>query len=238
VYLLNDMLDLEADRQHPIKSARPFAAGTLPVPVGLVLMPALLIASFAIALLLPTEFLLVLAAYYVLTTVYSFLLKRFPLIDTLCLSCLYTIRVVAGAAATGVLLSPWLLLFSVFFFLSLAWVKRCAELDALQRNKKEQVVGRDYTVEDLLLLKMFGINAGYLSILVLALYINSDAVKSLYQRPQILWFLCLLMLFWISRIWLKTHHGKMHHDPVIFALKDKTSLVVGLLALLTLLAAT
>jgi 4-hydroxybenzoate polyprenyltransferase len=208
VYLLNDMLDIEADRQHPM------------------------------ALLLPSEFLIVLAGYYLLTTAYSFLLKRFPLIDTLCLACLYTIRVVAGSAATGLALSFWLILFSVFFFLSLAMVKRCAELDALQRSKKEQAAGRDYKVEDLLLLKMFGINAGYLSILVLALYINSDAVVALYSHPQIIWFLCLLMLFWISRIWLKTHHGEMHHDPVIFALKDKTSLVIGLLALLTLLVAT
>lgn len=238
VYLLNDMLDLEADRQHAIKSSRPFAAGTLPIPAGLILMPVLLVAALAIALLLPVQFFVVLVGYYLLTTAYSFWLKRLPLIDTLCLACLYTIRVVAGAAATDVPLSFWLLLFSVFFFLSLAWVKRCAELDALQRNKKEHAAGRDYKVEDLLLLKMFGINAGYLSILVLALYINSDTVVALYRHPQIIWLLCPLMLFWISRVWLKTHHGKMHHDPVIFALKDKPSLAIGLLALLTLLAAT
>ena len=238
VYLLNDMLDLEADRQHPTKAARPFAAGTLPLTAGFILIPLLLAVSFMIALLLPAEFIIVLAGYYLLTTAYSFALKRLPMVDTLCLACLYTLRIVAGAAATGVPLSFWLLLFSLFFFLSLAWVKRCTELDAIRRSGKELAVGRDYMTDDLPLLKIFGISAGYLSILVLALYINSPAVTALYRHPQVIWFLCLLMLYWINRIWLKTHHGKMHDDPVIFALKDKTSFAVGLLALLTLLAAT
>lgn len=237
VYLLNDMLDLEADRQHPTKSARPFASGKLPLAAGFILMPVLLIASFLLAMSLPPEFLLTLAGYYLLTTLYSFYLKRLPLVDTLCLACLYTLRIIAGAAATGIPPSFWLLLFSMFFFLSLAWVKRCAELDEIVRNQKGSAAGRGYTVEDLLLVKMFGITAGYLSVLVLALYINSPGVAELYRHPQIIWLLCPLILFWIGRIWLKTHHGKMHHDPVIFALKDKTSFITGLLALLALMAA-
>jgi len=237
VYLLNDMLDLEADRQHPVKSKRPFAAGELPLTAGLALIPVLLLVSFLFALRLPTGFLLALAGYYLLTTIYSFVLKRIPIVDTLCLACLYTIRIVAGAVATAVPLSFWLLLFSVFFFLSLAFVKRCAELDMILRNRKEQAPGRDYLAEDLPLLKMFGIAAGYLSVLVLALYINSPAVVALYRCPEAIWFLCLLVLYWINRLWLKTHRGKMHDDPVVFALKDKVSFIVGLLSLLTLLAA-
>lgn len=238
VYLLNDMLDLEADRQHPSKALRPFAAGNLPLITGFVLMPSLLAASFVLAVsFLTVEFLLVLCSYYLLTVAYSFALKRLPIVDTLCLACLYTLRIVAGAAAAGVPLSFWLLLFSVFFFLSLAWVKRCTELEAIQRNGREHAAGRGYKADDLPLLKAFGIVAGYLSILVLALYIDSPAVTALYRHPQIIWFICILMLYWISRIWLKTHQGKMHDDPVIFALKDKTSLVTGLLAFLTMLAA-
>lgn len=238
IYLLNDMLDLAADRQHPRKSKRPFASGDLPLLTGFAIMPLLLAAAFLIASVLPGEFSAVLAGYYLLTTAYSFVLKRMPNVDILCLACLYTVRIIAGGAATGVPLSFWLLLFSFFLFLSLALIKRCTELDTMLRNGKEHAAGRGYQTDDLALLKSFGIAAGYLSVLVLALYIDSPAVKSLYRHPQMIWFLCLLMLYWIMRIWLKTHRGQMLDDPIAFALKDKVSFVVGLLALATLLAAT
>jgi 4-hydroxybenzoate polyprenyltransferase len=139
--------------------------------------------------------------------------------------------------AVGLVLSFWLLLFSVFLFLSLALVKRYTELDALQRQGKLKAAGRGYHIEDLPILHSFGTASGYLCVLVLALYINSPAVESLYRHPQVIWFLCVLLLYWISRVWLKAHRGKMHDDPVIFAFKDRVSLTVGLLAGITVFMA-
>jgi 4-hydroxybenzoate polyprenyltransferase len=173
VYLLNDMLDLEADRGHPRKSKRPFASGDLSLATGFVLAPALLVLAALIAAFLPGKFQFFLAAYYVLTFTYSVKLKRMLLVDAVALAGLYTLRIMAGAGAVLVPLSFWLLLFSVFLFLSLAFVKRYAELDALRRQQRLQALGRGYRVEDLAVLQSFGTAAGYLSVLVLALYINS-----------------------------------------------------------------
>ncbi len=237
VYLINDLLDIEADRLHPQKSKRPFASGDLPVAAGFALVPALFILAFCLAAFLPGYFLLVLAGYFILSTVYTFLLKRIPILDALCLAVLYMLRIVAGAVATNVPLSFWLLLFSVFFFLSLALVKRYVELDALRRSGKNNMPGRGYQPEDLMLLEVFGIVSGYLSVLVLALYINSPNITILYRHPKVIWGLCLVILYWISRVWLRTHRGKMHDDPVVFALKDKSSYLLGFISLLILLAA-
>jgi len=237
VYLLNDMLDLEADRQHSRKHKRPFASGKLSLLAGFALVPLLLLATVMTAALLSPMFWLVLAIYYGLTAAYSFGAKRIVLIDTIALAGLYTIRIVAGAAAISVSLSFWLLLFSVFLFLSLALVKRYAELDAMQREGKLKAAGRGYHIEDLPILHSLGTASGYLCVLVLALYINSPAVEMLYRHPQVIWFLCVLLLYWISRVWLKAHRGKMHDDPVIFALKDRASLAVGLLAAITVFLA-
>lgn len=237
VYVLNDLLDLEADRAHPRKSKRPFAAGDLSLLAGLALAPLLLIAAALIASQLPSKFQLVFASYYLLTSAYSFALKERVLIDTLTLAGLYTLRIIAGAAAVGVPLSFWLLLFSVFLFLSLAFVKRFAELDALRRQQRLRAAGRGYHVEDLPLLQNLGVASGYLSVLVLALYINSPAIEALYRRPKLVWMLCVLMLYWISRVWMTAQRGCMHDDPVVFALKDRVSLVVGVLAVITVLAA-
>jgi 4-hydroxybenzoate polyprenyltransferase len=234
VYLLNDMLDLEVDRQHPRKRYRPFAAGDVSLLLGFALVPLLLLLTVWLSASLPCNFWLVLAAYYALTVAYSFGLKRLVLIDTITLAGLYTVRIVAGAMAIAVPLSFWLLLFSIFIFFSLALVKRYAELDAMQRKGKLKAVGRGYHVEDLPILHSLGTASGNLCVLVLALYINSPLVESLYRRPQIIWLLCVLLLYWISRVWLKAHRGEMHDDPVVFALKDKTSLCIGLLALITL----
>ena len=237
VYLLNDMLDLEVDRQHPRKCKRPFASGNLSLIVGFTLIPLLLLSAIVFAVSLPSMFLIVLGGYYALTVAYSFGLKRIVLVDTLTLAGLYTARVVAGAMAIDVPLSFWLLLFSVFLFLSLALVKRYAELDNMQRQGKLKAAGRGYHIKDLPILHGFGIASGYLSVLVLALYINSAAVESLYRHPKVIWFLCVLLLFWISRVWLKAYCGTMYDDPVVFAMKDKTSLVVGVFACLVVLAA-
>lgn len=238
VYLLNDMLDLEADRQHPRKRKRPFAAGKLSLLVGFGLFPLLLVISALLAMLLPFEFRIVLAGYYVLTLAYSFALKRVVLIDTLTLAGLYTVRIIAGAMATQVALSFWLLLFSVFLFLSLALLKRYTELDGMQRQGKLNAVGRGYHIEDLPILHSLGAASGYLCVLVLALYINSPAVEALYRHAQVIWLLCVLLLYWISLVWLKAHRGTMHDDPVVFALKDPVSLAVGVLAAITVYAAT
>ncbi|NOT84587.1 MAG: UbiA family prenyltransferase, partial [Methylococcaceae bacterium] len=238
VYLLNDMLDLEVDRQHPRKRNRPFAAGELSLLVGLALVPILLMGSVALAATLPKLFWVVLGAYYVLTVAYSFALKSMVLVDTMTLAGLYTVRIVAGAMAIKVPLSFWLLLFSIFLFYSLALVKRYAELDAMQRQGKLSAVGRGYHVDDLPILHSLGTASGSLCVLVLALYINSPLVESLYRHPQVIWFLCVLLLYWISRIWLKTHRGEMHDDPVVFALRDKISLIIGMLAIITVVIAT
>lgn len=237
VYVLNDLLDLEADRGHPRKSKRPFAAGTLSLAAGLVLAPCLLAAAVALAIFLPWKFQLVFTTYYTLTLAYSFALKGLAIIDALVLAGLYTLRIIAGAAAVSVPLSFWLLLFAVFLFLSLAFVKRFAELDALRREQRLRAAGRGYHVEDLPILQSLGTAAGYLSVLVLALYINSPDIEALYRRPKFIWMLCVLMLFWVSRVWMKAQRGEMHDDPVVFALKDRVSLAVGLLAAMTVAVA-
>jgi 4-hydroxybenzoate polyprenyltransferase len=233
VYVINDLLDLVADRAHPRKFKRPFASGDLSILSGWILANALLATAIGVALFLPGKFLLVFSVYYVTTVAYSLVLKERVLIDTLTLAGLYTLRIIAGAAAVSVPLSFWLLLFSVFLFLSLAFVKRFAELDALRRQQRLRAAGRDYHVEDLALLQSLGTASGYLSVLVLALYINSPDIAALYRRPKVIWMLCVLMLYWVSRVWVKAQRGQMHDDPVVFALKDRVSLGIGLLAMIT-----
>jgi 4-hydroxybenzoate polyprenyltransferase len=238
VYLCNDMLDIEADRQHTRKSKRPFAAGDLPLSAGFALVLALTLGTVFIAAFLPAAFQEVIAFYFALTLGYSLGLKKLVMIDTLTLAVLYTVRVIAGAAAVELPLSFWLLLFCAFAFLSLAFVKRYAELDAVHRRQGHEAVGRGYNVSDLPMVEGLGIAAGYMSVLVLALYINSPAISSLYRHPQLIWPLCGLMLYWISRVWMKAHRGRMHDDPVIFAMRDRVSLAVGLLAAAVVYAAT
>jgi 4-hydroxybenzoate polyprenyltransferase len=237
VYLLNDMLDVADDRRHPLKRDRPFAAGELSLLFGLTLAPMFLLAAALLALSLSDTFFLILAGYYIVTLAYSFGLKRVVLIDIITLAGLYTIRIVAGAVAIDVHLSFWLLLFSLFIFFSLALLKRYAELRTMERHGEIKAVGRGYHVNDLSLLQTFGTASGYLGVLVLALYINSPAVETLYQHPQVIWLLCVLTLYWISRVWLKAHRGEMHEDPLVFAFKDRTSLVIGILAVITLIVA-
>lgn len=237
VYVINDLLDMESDRAHARKAQRPFAAGDLSLAAGLAFAPALLAAAALIAAFLPLEFQLALAAYYGLTVAYSLKLKRILVIDAVALAGLYTLRIIAGAGAVGIALSFWLLLFSVFLFLSLALVKRYAELDALRRQQRLHAVGRGYRVEDLAVLQSFGTAAGYLSVLVLALYINSPEVAALYRHPKAIWMLCVLMLYWVSRVWMTAHRGGMHHDPIVYALKDRVSLALGVVAAITLLIA-
>jgi len=237
VYLINDLFDLTADRQHFRKRLRPFAAGALSVRSGLAVAALLIILAAVIAAIVGLRFVGVLAGYYVLTWAYSLHLKRVPLLDVMLLAALYTLRIIAGAAATQVPVSFWLLAFSVFIFLSLGFVKRYAELD--DARKAARLIGqvRGYADADLPLIMSLGTAAGYSAIVVMALYINSADSQSLYQHHKPLWLICPLMLFWISRIWLVTARGTMHDDPVIFALRDRVSLLIlGALGVIVLVS--
>ncbi len=230
VYVLNDLLDLSADRRHPRKRERPFASGRLPLSAGCVAAPVLTLGAFAAAIALSPRFALVLLGYYVLTLAYSMWLKRIVMLDVVLLAALYTVRIIAGAAVIDTGLSFWLLAFSMFLFLSLAMLKRYAELRVMRNDGAGRVRGRGYGVDDLVLVQSLGGASGYLSVLVLALYINSTASEALYRHPQVLWLLCPLLLYWISRVWVVAHRDAMNDDPVIFALVDPVSRVLLVLA--------
>jgi 4-hydroxybenzoate polyprenyltransferase/phosphoserine phosphatase len=234
VYLLNDLLDLDSDRQHPRKRNRPFAAGKLPISYGVIAKVALLLAALLLTLFLPPMFLLVLVAYYLLTTAYSLWLKRAALVDGLVLAGLYSMRLVAGGAATEVAPSFWLLAFSIFIFLSLAFIKRYSELLLLHESDDAKLAGRGYKQVDMETLALFGTASGYISVLVLAFYINSDGVNELYARPEALWLLCPMMLYWISRMWLLTRRGEMHDDPVVFTIRDPRTWLLAVFASISL----
>lgn len=223
VYVLNDLLDLAADRAHPRKKNRPFALGSIPIAHGTWMAAGLLLLGAALAVSISVDLLLVIATYYLLTTAYSLHLKRRIVIDICVLAGLYTARIVAGSVATGIPLSVWLLAFSVFFFLSLAAVKRQAELiDSAERGNLT-ASGRGYHVDDLPIISMIAISAGYVSVLVMTLYVNSPAVIELYAHPEALWGVCAVLLYWITRTVLVTHRGHMHDDPVVYAAKDRIS---------------
>ncbi|WP_414450696.1 UbiA family prenyltransferase [Burkholderia sp. 22PA0099] len=229
-YLLNDLLDLQDDRHHPMKRKRPFASGALPIAHGALLAPLLLAAAAGIAwLALPIRFVGVLGGYYVLTLAYSLFLKKQAMVDVVVLAGLYTARIIAGAAAVSVPLTFWLLGFSMFIFLSLALAKRYAELHAMQARGVEKTRGRGYLASDLPLISSLGTSSGYLAVLVLALYIQDARTAELYRSPQTIWLACPLLLYWISRMWMVSHRGQMHHDPIVFAARDRVSLVIAVL---------
>ncbi len=222
-YMLNDLLDLSSDRRHPRKRRRPFAAGDLSVAGGVVTLVGMLAVGFALAMVLPPMFRLALAGYLVTTVAYSTVFKTYALFDVLLLAGLYTLRILAGALAIRVPVSFWLLAFSMFLFLSLALVKRASELLAMSTIEGDQTKGRDYRRGDAQTIVSLGTSAGYLSALVLALYIDSAYVTANYSRPELLWLLCPLLLYWVSRLWMKTTRGEMHDDPIVFSLRDRGS---------------
>lgn len=236
VYISNDLLDLDSDRLHPRKKARPFAAGHLPVGFGVLFAPLLLLAALLCALWVGPAFAVWLGLYFALTCAYSLGLKRLVLIDCLVLALLYTLRIIAGAAAADIPLSFWLLAFSAFMFLSLAFVKRYAELGVQAQHGRQRAHGRGYLTSDASLVQSLGIVSGYASALVLALYLNSESVVLLYHTPELIWCAVPVHLFWISWVWLKAHRGQMHDDPLLFALRDKTSLWTGAAFALVMLA--
>ena len=226
-YVLNDLLDLDADRRHPRKRLRPFAAGSLPIAAGLLAAPLLTIAAFVVASLLPSRFLLVLLAYGATTLTYSLLLKRIAMLDVLTLAALYTIRIIGGAVAIPVPASSWLLAFAMFLFLGLALVKRYIELlRVAAEHGGGPVAGRGYHVAHLRPVWLCGLACGVLTLLVLAFYIDSTKSALLYREPHLLWLLLPLLAFWLARTWHLARRGHMHDDPLVFALTDKVSLGV------------
>ena len=237
VYLLNDLLDLPADRQHPAKRTRPFAAGELSIVYGVVAKVVMLTVAALIALTLPVYFFPVLVFYYICTMAYSLWLKRAAMVDAVMLAGLYTLRLIAGAAAISVAPTFWLLAFSMFLFMSLALIKRYSELQLLQAEGRGQLAGRGYRSVDTETLAQLGTSSGYVAVLVLAFYINSDAVYEQYSRPEALWLLCPMMLYWISRMWLLTRRGEMHDDPVVFTIRDRRTHFLAVLAACSLLVA-
>jgi 4-hydroxybenzoate polyprenyltransferase/phosphoserine phosphatase len=237
VYIINDLLDLESDRRHPRKKNRPFASAKLPISLGLVVALALIGSSVTLGAVVGEEFLVILLLYLSLTVAYSMALKRLVLIDCLTLATLYTVRIIAGAVAVSVSLSFWLLAFSVFMFFSLALVKRYAELKVQILEAKSFAHGRGYVVSDAPLLQTLGVTSGYISALVLALYVQSEDIVSLYAQPLAIWLVLPILLFWVSWVWLKAERGEMHDDPIVFAASDKASLVVTVLTVVVFIYA-
>jgi len=239
VYLLNDMLDLEHDRGHPTKKKRPFAAGLLPIKTGVVAWMLITALGIGLAVSLNWNFLIILLGYLLITNAYSLRLKKVIMLDVAVLAGLYTVRVVAGSEAIDVPLSFWLLSFSMFLFLSLALVKRYCEIARLKLTSTAKAEGRGYEASDKWIIAQLGTSSGMLSVLVLALYINSNVVATSYSEPRFIWLICPLLMYWIGRIWLLAHRGEVEEDPVVFAAKDKrTWLVGGLGALVFALAIT
>jgi 4-hydroxybenzoate polyprenyltransferase len=226
-YLVNDLLDIESDRHHPVKRFRPFAAGDLSVSSGIGL--ALLMAAASLALLpfLPHEFALWLLLYILSTAAYSVFLKQVALVDVLVLSGLYTLRMLAGGAATGTEISHWLAGFSSFLFLSLAMVKRFSELENLRERGASSTHGRGYLVADIEQIRAFGTASAYAAVLVFSIYIARPDVVLLYKHAGRLWLIVPLLLYWINRVWLLASRGELDEDPVIFAIRDRISLAVG-----------
>lgn len=237
VYVVNDLLDLPADRDHARKRLRPLASGAVPILHTVAMAPLLLAAALIAAAPLGFPFLGILGGYFALTLAYSLALKRYMFIDVLTLGLLYTNRVVAGGAAAAIPVSPWLLGFSLFLFLSLAIVKRYTELQGRLLGGKGAPPGRGYVLEDLPVLAALGGGSGYCAVVVLALYINSPAVMAQYSRPDLLWGVCILLIYWISRILMLANRAQMHDDPVVFAVKDRLSLLIGACVLLVVLVA-
>ena len=236
VYVLNDLMDMESDRQHPRKRERPFAAGVLSPVAGLAVAALLLLGSAALAAASRPAFQLALASYFALTLAYTFVLKRKVIVDCLTLGTLYTLRIVAGWSAVGLPASFWLLAFSLFLFLSLAFVKRYSELQAVVKAGKADAAGRGYLGSDLPLVQTMGVSAGFCSAMLLALYINGDTVMRTYTHPELLWLTVPILLYWVSRMWMQAQRGHMHDDPVVFAVRDPISLACAALFGLTLAA--
>lgn len=240
VYVLNDLFDLEADRSHPTKKFRPFACGKVPVWIGFALAPLLLGLGLFVAAQLTAGFLGMIVIYFLVSTGYTLYAKRVPILDVLVLTSLYLLRILAGGIAAQVPISMWLLVFSMFLLLSLAFTKRHAEL--VRQDTPGAAASapskREYRSQDTMLVQQFGVTSGYISVLVLALYVNGAEVTALYQHPKILWLTCPMLLFWVSRIWFLANRGKLSEDPVVFAASDPFSYILSVFFFLILFLAS
>ena len=236
-YILNDLSDLESDRRHPYKCNRPLAAGVIPVKYALLLVTLCVLSAFFIGSAVGSLFVLCLFAYFGSTALYSFVFKRYIILDCIFLAGLYVLRIIGGGIAANIIPSFWLLAFSSFIFLSLAFQKRYAEINVHISNNNDHVSGRGYRISDAPVLQIMGITSGYASVLLLSLYLNSEKVKSLYSQPDLIWIALPLLLFWISRLWLKAHRGEIYEDPVVYALQDRGSLLLILFSVSVFLIA-
>ncbi len=226
-YLFNDLLDLDADRAHPRKKDRPFAAGSASLAAGLVTSGVLAVLGLALSFLLPTNFVIFATSYFALTLAYSVWIKSLMLVDVLTLAFLYTLRVIAGIAAISAPYSFWLLTFSIFVFFGLALAKRCAELVMRGARDERDAAVRGYRFRDLAILQAFGIGSACASVVILALYIHGPEVAQRLSSPELLWPICPILLYWQGRVWVKTGRGEMHDDPLVFACRDVGSLVAA-----------
>ena len=237
-YATNDLFDLDADRRHSGKRSRPLASGELSIGHGVILAVLLTAAGFGVGIMTSGALSVCLAAYMCVALAYSAFLKNKPVIDVVTLALLYTLRIFAGGAVGRVRISNWLFQFSIFFFLSLAFVKRYSELRRLRKTKHRKAPGRGYRPRDLGIISQAGVGSGLLAGLVLALYVNGEDVQRLYPRPYMLWGVCPLFLYWMTRVWLIAHRGNMHEDPILYAFRDRVSYIVGgLILVLAILGA-
>ena len=231
-YVINDLVDLEADRQHRTKRHRPFAAGLLPVGHGVAAVLALLVVATGCGIMLPPGFQLTAAVYFGGTLAYSLGLKRVPMLDVLVLAGLFSVRILAGAVLLPLPVSLWLLTFSMFLFLSLALVKRYTELADAEGQGAATIASRGYRVEELLLLLVIGGSSAIASTVIFVVYlINEQFPSGVYRAPHWLWLIFPVLLFWLLRIWRLAVCGRMHDDPVMFALRDPSSLALGVVVL-------
>jgi 4-hydroxybenzoate polyprenyltransferase len=234
LYIVNDILDLHSDRLHPSKSKRPLAAGEFPLSVGLIGSVVLVGSSLIASFFLDVRFALTLLAYAALTLAYTWNLKKIALLDVFILSSFYTLRIWAGGFIASTPISEWLTGFSLFFFLSLAMAKRHSELQRASKFVEEGNSGRGYLVQDREMLSMFGIASSFAAVVILCLYARSPEVSALYNNPAQLLWLCPVVLYWLSRVWLLAGRGELDHDPVMFAVRDRTSWVLGGIAVVIL----
>jgi len=236
-YIFNDLWDLDNDRAHPRKRLRPFASGRIAIAQGVVAALVSLAVALALASAVSRSFLLMLLLYLALTSAYSWLLKERALIDVLTLSLLYTLRILAGSVAIGIPSSSWQLAFSAFIFLSLALVKRCAELVSLEQSGQGSAPGRDYRVTDLAVLYPLGVGAALSAVVVFGLFISTEETRARYATPELLWLVALGLVYWLARLWIKTSRGKMDDDPLVYAVTDSGSLMaVTFMVAVTLIA--
>ena len=238
MYITNDLFDLEADRRHPTKRLRPFASGDLPLSLGAWLAPALLLAGVAIAASVSRGSAATVVFYAAMVCAYSYFLKKHSLVDVFALAFMFTIRVVGGGVASGYFVSIWLLAFTSFLFLGLAFLKRCSELVRIQALGRKHMGSRGYGVIDLTVLEMFGIASAFIAIMVLGLYLNSTVAETHYRWPGVLWAEGPILLLWQCRLWLATARGEMHDDPIVYSVRDWVSWFLGVCGLAVFLVAT